>query len=101
MKIQILQESLNRGLTTVSRSISSKAQLPILANVLLKTDKNQLQLSATNLETGISLRLGAKIEKEGEITIPAKILAEIIASLPAGKIDLEVKENLLNINANG
>lgn len=99
MKVQILQENLNRGLSITSRSISSKAQLPILANILLKTDKNRLQLSATNLETGVSLWLGAKVEKEGEITIPAKIFAEIVASLPAGKIDLEVKENTLSISA--
>lgn len=101
MKIQILQENLNKGLTNASRSISSKTQLPILANVLLRTDKSRLQISATNLETGISLWLGAKVEEEGEITIPAKILTEIVASLPAGKIDLDVKGNTLKIEAEG
>ncbi len=101
MKIQILQENFNKGLNIAFRSISSKAQLPILANVLLRTDKNRLQISATNLETGITLWLGAKVEEEGEITIPAKILTEIVASLPAGKIDLEVKENSLKISSEG
>lgn len=101
MKIQILQENLNKGLNIALRSISSKVQLPILANVLLKTDKNRLLISATNLETGISLWLGAKVEQEGEITIPAKIFTEIIASLPADKIDLEVKENTLKISSGG
>lgn len=101
MKIQIFQENLNRGLTIASRTISTKAQLPILGNVLLKTDKNRLLISATNLETGVSLWLGAKVEREGEITIPAKIFAEIIASLPAGKIDLEIKDNSIELSANG
>ncbi len=101
MKIQILQENLNKGLNTASRSISSKAQLPILANVLIRTDKNRLQISATNLENGVSLWLGAKIEKEGEITIPARVLSEIVASLPAGKIDLEVVENSLSLSSSG
>lgn len=100
MKIQILQENLNKGLSTSFRTISTKAQLPVLANVLLKADKNGLQISATNLETGINIKLGAKVEEEGEITIPAKILTEVISSLPAGKIDLESKENTLKILTN-
>lgn len=95
MKISILQENLNKGLATVSRSIATKATLPILANILLSTDKGQLRLSATNLETGINLWLGAKIEKEGAIAIPARFLTEFIASLPPEKIDLEVKETTL------
>ncbi len=101
MKLQILQENLNKGLSVAFRTISTKAQLPILANVLLKTNKNNLQISATNLETGINIKLGAKIEKEGEITIPAKVLTEVIASLSTGKVDLALKDNILNIASNG
>ncbi len=101
MKVQILQENLNKGLNVASRSISTKAQLPVLANVLIKTDKNRLQISATNLENGVSLWLGAKIEKEGETTIPARILSEVVSSLPAGKIDLEVTENSLSLSSGG
>ncbi len=93
MKVQILQENLNKGLITASRIISSKAQLPILANVLLKTDNGRLQISATNLENGISLWIGSKVEKEGEITIPARVLSEVVSSLPAGKVDFEVTDN--------
>ena len=101
MKLQILQENLNHGLSTAFRTISTKAQLPVLANVLLRADKNGLQISATNLETGVNIKLGAKIEKEGEITVPAKIFTEVIASLATGKIDLESKENSLNISTYG
>lgn len=101
MKIQILQENLHKGLNIASRSISSKAQLPILANILFKTDGSRLQLSSTNLETGIALWLGAKVEKEGEITIPAKVLAEIVSLLPAGRIDLEVKDSVLKVSSEG
>lgn len=101
MKVQILQENLSKGLNIALRLISSKAQLPILSNVLLKTDKNRLLISATNLENGISLWIGAKVEKEGEITIPAKTLGEVVASLPADKIDLEVKESSLSLTCSG
>lgn len=97
MKLSVLQENLVKGLGIVSRSVTTKAQLPVLSNVLLTTNKGRLKLSATNLETGINYWLGAKIEKEGTISIPAKILTEFVSSLPSEKINLEAKENSLNL----
>jgi DNA polymerase-3 subunit beta len=94
MKITVLQENLSKGLSVVSRSVSSKATLPILSNILISTDNGSLKLSATNLETGINFWIGAKIDEEGAITIPAKFLTEFIASLPNEKIEIEVKENI-------
>jgi len=83
MKLSVLQENLARGLATTSRSVATRAQLPVLSNILLTTDQGRLKLSATNLETGINYWLGAKVEKEGAISIPAKVLAEFIANLMA------------------
>jgi DNA polymerase-3 subunit beta len=97
MKVITLQENLNKGLSLVSRVVSSKAQLPILSNILLATDKGRLKLSATNLETGINYWLGAKIEKEGAISVPAKTLTEFVSLLPPEKVQLEVKDSTLNI----
>lgn len=99
MKFSILQENLSHGLTLVSRSVASKATLPILNNLLLATDKGRLKLSGTNLETGINLWLGAKIEREGSLTIPAKVLSEFISSLPAGKIEAEGQETSLLVSS--
>lgn len=99
MKILILQENLTKGLNLVSRFVASKATLPILGNILLTTDNGRLKLSATNLETGINLWLGAKIEKEGSLTAPAKILAEFVSSLPPEKIEIETKETVLHLNS--
>lgn len=99
MKLSILQENLSRGLTIASRSVATRAQLPVLGNVLLGTDKGRLKLSATNLETGINLWLGAKIEKEGAISIPAKILTEFVSSLPAGRVEIEARENTLYLTS--
>lgn len=97
MKVQILQENLSKAVSTCSRFTSSKVQLPILANVCLKTDKNKLLLSATNLEISISINIGAKVLKEGEITVPARILNEIVANLEPGQIDLEADKEILKI----
>ena len=99
MKVSVLQENLSKGVAIVSRSTSTQAQLPILANILLATEKGRLKLSATNLETGINFYLGAKIEEEGAITVPAKTLVELISSLSPEKIHLETKGDSLKISS--
>lgn len=95
MKISLLQENLNTALSHVSRFVSSKTQLPILNNILLSTDNGRLRLSATNLELGINYWIGAKIEEEGSITVPAKEITEFVSYLPAGKVDLNLNQNNL------
>jgi len=92
MKIEILRENLNSGLTTASRFISSRPQLPILANVLIVTDEGKVKLSATNLEMGVNLWLGAKVEEEGKICLPAKEITEFISYLSAEKLTLETQK---------
>jgi len=99
MKVLTLQENLNKGLSLVSRLVASKAELPVLSNILIATDKGRLKLSATNLETGINYWLGSKIEKEGAISVPAKTLTEFISFLPPEKVQLEVKGNNLSISS--
>lgn len=99
MKLLILQENLSKGLNTVLRSVATRATLPILGNILLSTERGRLKLSATNLETGINLWLPVKIEKEGSLTIPAKILTEFVNSLPPGKVEVEDRENTLFLSS--
>lgn len=99
MKVSVLQENLAKSLSIVSRSTTTRTQLSILANILLVTEKGKLKLSATDLETGVNFYLGAKIEAEGAITIPAKVILELITSLPAGKVVLETKGDLLKLSS--
>ena len=100
MKIQCLQENLAKALNAVSKIIPIRGSLPILSNVLLKTENGRLKIIGTNLEIGVRYLIGAKIEEEGEITIPSKLFAEYINSLPNDKIDLSLKENNLIIKSN-
>jgi len=86
MKLSCLQENLNRGLSIVGRAVATKTTLPITNNVLLATDEGRLKLVATNLEMAISCWIGAKIEDEGAITVPARLLTEFVSSLPADTI---------------
>ena len=99
MKLTCTQENLTRGLSIVSRSVGKNSTLPVLANILLATENKRLKLSATNLEIGSNCVVGAKIEKEGKVTIPAQLISNYINNLPSGKIDLEVSNNILKISS--
>jgi DNA polymerase-3 subunit beta len=88
MNVSLMQENLARGLQTVSRAVSSRASLPVLANVLLKTEDSGLKLTATNLEIGINCWVPGKVEEPGEITVPARLITDLVASLPNQRIDL-------------
>ena len=88
MRLSCLQENLNRGLALVGRAVAARTTLPITNNVLLATDQSRLKLVATNLEIAISHWMGAKVEEEGAITVPARLLTEFVGSLPADKVEL-------------
>jgi DNA polymerase-3 subunit beta len=86
-----MQENLARGLQVVSRAVSTRSTLPVLNNVLLRTEDGGLKLTATNLEIGITYWVQGKIEDEGAVTVPARLLADIVAGLPPNeKVDLEL-----------
>jgi len=91
MKMSCLQENLSRGLAIVGRAVASRATLPITQNVLLATDQSMLKLSATNLEIAMTTWIGAMIEEEGAITVPARLLTEFVNSLPSDRIDLQLE----------
>ena len=92
MRLSCLQENLNKGLGVVGRAVATRSTLPVTQNVLLATDRSMLKLSATNLEIGITTWVGAMIEEEGAITVPARLLTEFVASLPQEKIDLQMSQ---------
>ncbi len=92
MKLSVMQENLARGLSVVSRAVSTRSTLPVLANVLLRTEDAGLKLTATNLEIGVTYWVPGKIETDGATTVPAKLLTDIVSSLPASeRVDLEVQ----------
>lgn len=97
MKIICLQENLKKELNIVQNVIGKNLTLPILNNILLNTDKKQLKLSATDLEIAITNYMACKIEKEGSITIPSKTLVNFINNLPNKKIEISVKNNIINL----
>ncbi len=99
MKVSVLQENLAYGLSIVSRAVSPRSTLPVLANILVATDEGRLRLSATNLELGITCWIGAKIEEEGSTTVPARTFTDLVSTLPADQVsmDLNVRTQTMNV----
>ena len=90
MKVTTLQENLARGLQIAGRAVSTRGSLPILSNVLLRTENGRLKLTATNLEVGINVWVPAKVDDEGGITVPAKLFTDFVNSLPPGPAELSL-----------
>ncbi|MEZ4684142.1 MAG: DNA polymerase III subunit beta [Caldilineaceae bacterium] len=90
MRVSCHQENLAKGLSIVSRAVSSRTTMPVLSNILLEAKNNELRLAATNREIGINCWIGAKVEDEGAITVPARLLSEFVNSLPPERIDMEL-----------
>jgi DNA polymerase-3 subunit beta len=98
MKVTVLQESLARGLSTVSRAVSPRSTLPVLSNVLIASDEGRMRLSATNLELGITCWIGAKIEEEGSTTVPARTFSDLVGTLPAEQVSLNLNTSTQTLN---
>ncbi|OGO28219.1 MAG: DNA polymerase III subunit beta [Chloroflexi bacterium RBG_16_54_18] len=100
MKVTVLQENLARGLSIVSRAVSSRSTLPVLNNVLVATDEGRLRLSATNLEMGITCWIGAKVLEEGSTTVPARAFADLVGTLSDQQVEmvLNVRTQTLNLH---
>src|SRR5688500_15102658 len=93
MKLICTRENLKKGLFMVSRVVASSNPLQVLNNVLVKTDEGRIKLSSTNLEIGVNTWVGGKVEEEGALTVPARLINEYINNLPTEKVVLESTEN--------
>jgi len=91
VKVACLQDQLQRALSLVSRAVASKTALPVLGNVLLVAENDRIELSATNLEIGISTSISAQVEEPGKITVDARLLGEFVSTLPNDTVHLAVE----------
>jgi len=91
VRVSVLQENLAKGLSIVGRAVASRSTLPVLNNILIETDNSQLKLSAMDMEIAINCWVGAMIEDEGQITVPARLLSDFVNSLPNDRIDMELQ----------
>ncbi len=98
MKFSCIQDTFSKYLNIISRVVSSKPGLPILNNVYFEASKGKLVMKTTDLELSISTWIGADVEDDGKITLPAKQLSEFVNSVPQEKIDVTVEKQNFNIS---
>lgn len=89
MKFKINKEHFSTGLRQVTNVVSSKPQMAVLNNVLIKAEQGRVMITTTNLDLGIRCSVKAEVEQEGDITLPVKKLAEIINAMPQQEISIE------------
>ena len=99
MKISCTQERLNKGLSIVSRIVGNRTTLPVLSNIHLESKGGVLKLSATDLEIGITTSIGAKVDEEGALTIPARLMSEFVSSNNDENINLVSSGTTLNLTS--
>ncbi len=98
MKLSCLQENFKRGLALASHAVAARSTLPVLSHVLLSTDGGRLKIASTNLEMSLSCWIGAKVDQEGAVTVPAKLLSEFVSNLPDDTIQLMLEERTQILN---
>ncbi len=90
MKVSVLQENLAKGLSIVGRAVPTRPTMQVLGNVLLETEEGRLKLAATNLELGITAWIGARVEEDGAITVPARTFIDLVNQLSPERVDLDL-----------
>src|SRR3989338_8441634 len=101
MKFTCLKENLYQGLALIAPLARKAAHLPILSNILIKAETGSLVCSATNLELALQISVRAKVEEEGMGTFPAKLLYDVVGSLPNEKIECIGTSEVLSLSAKG
>lgn len=97
----MLTENLRRGVGIVMGAVSSRSTLPILSGILIKAENEGLMLMATDLEISFRVKVGAKVKKEGEMVVPAKLLFDLVSSLPVGPMEMKIDKQTLMIDGGG
>ena len=98
MKAICARKDLYHGVQTVSRAIAGRSAWPILNNILVRTEEGHLRLTAFDLELGMECTVPATIQEEGALTVPAKLISEVIGTLPDSEIQIsEDEQNVVNI----
>jgi len=101
MKLSCTRDNLHQGLAITSSLAGKNVNLPILNNVLMKTEGGSMRMTTTNLETATSCLVRGKVEEEGEFTIPSKLFFDYVALLPNENVELLIEGDVLQIECGG
>jgi len=88
MYIKCTQNDLWNAIQVVQKAVSTRSTLPILSGILFQAKEGKMTLSATNLELSIKYSIPVKVEKEGSVVIPARLVGDIVKNLPEATIEM-------------
>lgn len=99
MKVVLLQSNFAKALNNVSRVVGTRTTLPVLSNVLITASKGKIRISATDLEVCVTSQTVGKIEEEGDITLPARMLSDFILSNKDDSIEITTKDSIATLKS--
>jgi DNA polymerase-3 subunit beta len=89
--LKLSKAGLFEALQAATRIASSRTSIQALAGVQISADASGIELRATDMELSLRLPLEGKVEKPGEIVLPARLFADVVRSLPSGEVDLKAR----------
>src|SRR5918992_4215948 len=89
MKVSVSRDELVQKLAIVSRAVSTRTTVLVLGGILLRAERGELHLAATDMELSLRASLDAQVDGEGAIVVPGRVLVDIVRLLPAGEVSLE------------
>ncbi|MBD3170602.1 MAG: DNA polymerase III subunit beta [candidate division Zixibacteria bacterium] len=99
MQFTIDKEKLSSLVQKVLNIVPSRATLPVLSNILIETSENKIFMKATDLDVSITSEAEANVDKDGEVTVPARMFAELIRELPAGEVYISSADNRVELKS--
>jgi DNA polymerase-3 subunit beta len=99
MRITILQSNFSKALAQISRVVGNRTTLPVLSNVLIVVEKGSIKISATDLEVGITTYTTGKIEEEGSITLPARLLGDFVNNNKDQSVEISTNGNIATLKS--
>jgi DNA polymerase-3 subunit beta len=91
VKISLDRDSLLAQLQTVSRVASTRSAIQALSGVQLAVNASGGELRATDMDVGLRVPLEAEVIREGTVVLPARLLVDVVRSLPAASVTLELR----------
>src|SRR3954467_6276594 len=92
LRVVCPRDELTRALGVVSRGVSTRTTVQILSGILLHAAEGKLELAATDMEVSLRTTVGAKVETEGSVVVPGRLLLELARLLPESEVTVEHKQ---------
>jgi len=101
MKFSSLSDNLKKAVNSVERVVSAKTTLPVLNNILVEAKDGKIKVVATDLDMGVTYWLRGKVDQDGQTTVPVKLLSSYLSSALGGKIQIDEKDSVISVEADG